>query len=409
MRAHVEAYGCALSYGEAREIEDLLAGLGWDLVDSPDASDLNVLVTCVVVQKTERAMLKRVEALSSGPKLIVTGCLATAGRERAESFAPDAAFVPPGDIEAISSIAGRAGPARGPVPQRPFEIVPLASGCAGDCSYCITKLARGNIRSRPADRIVSQVERAVASGPKEVQLTAQDTAAYGSDIGEDLPSLVGRVCAIPRDFRLRVGMMNPASALQIQDQLAEMYRRPKVFKFLHLPIQSASDRILREMGRKYSLEEFEGLVDTVRSASPDATLSTDLIVGYPGETGEDHASNLEFVERVRPDIVNVTRFSPRPGTRAAAASDTVPGAIAKERSRELGRVRFRVSLDINRGWVGRKVRALATEHVKPGTTVVRTDDYRQIVVPESLDIGTYHEVEVVQARTTYLVGRRCPG
>jgi MiaB-like tRNA modifying enzyme len=409
MRAHVEAYGCALSYGEAREIEDLLAGLGWHLVDSPDASDLNVLVTCVVVQKTERAMLKRVEALASGPKLIVTGCLATAGRERAEPLAPDAAFVPPGDIDAISSIAGRAGPAGGPVPQRPYEIVPLASGCAGDCSYCITKLARGSIRSRTADRIVSQVERAVASGPKEVQLTAQDTAAYGSDTGDDLPSLVERVCAIPRDFRLRVGMMNPASALRIRDRLAEMYRRPKVFKFLHLPVQSASDRVLREMGRKYSIEEFEGLVDTVRSAAPDATLSTDLIVGYPGETDEDHASNLEFVERVRPDIVNVTRFSPRPGTRAAAAPDAVPGAVAKERSRELGRVRFRVSLGINRGWVGRKVTALATEHVKPGTTVVRTDDYRQIVVPEPLEIGTYHEVEVVQARTTYLVGRRCRG
>ena len=408
MRACVEAYGCTLSFGEAREIEDLLAGLGWDLTASPSSSDLNVLVTCVVVQKTENAMLKRVKALAAGPRLIVTGCLATAGRDRAEGLAPCAEFVAPGDLDAISSIAGNVGPARGATPRRPYEIVPIATGCVGDCSYCITRIARGAMRSRPAERILAQVARAVSSGPKEVQMTAQDTAAYGLDIGTDLPSLVEKVCAIPHDFRLRVGMMNPASARRIVGKITRMYQQPKVFKFLHLPIQSASDRLLGEMGRRYTLGEFEGIVDALRSVAPDACLSTDLIVGYPGETDEDHEANLSFVDRVRPDIVNVTRFSPRPGTRAASSEDVVPGGVAKERSRELGKVRFRVSLETNRTWVGRRVVALATEEVKAGTTIVRTGEYRQIVVPERLQIGAYHDVEVVQARTTYLVGRRCP-
>ena len=409
MRAHVEAYGCALSYGEAREIEDMLAAQGWNLHCSPEDADLNILVTCVVVQKTERAMLKRIRALAPSPRLIVTGCIATAGRERAEPLAPNAVFVPPGDVATISSLAGTVGGKNEDTPSRQFEIVPIATGCVGDCSYCITRLARGAMRSRSPERIVSQVEHAVSPGPREVQMTAQDTAAYGVDIGTDLPSLVERVCAIPDDFRLRIGMMNPASALQIEARLADIYLQPKVFKFLHLPVQSASDRILDHMGRRYTVADAERILQTVRSAAPDASFSTDLIVGYPGETDEDHAANVEFVERVRPDIVNVTRFSPRPGTKAAKAKDIVLGAVAKERSRELGRVRFRVSHDINRSWVGRSVVGLATERVKPGTTVVRTDEYRQIVVPGELELGQYHEVEVVQARTTYLVGRRrCP-
>jgi tRNA A37 methylthiotransferase MiaB len=212
---------------------------------------------------------------------------------------------------------------------------------------------------------------------------------------------------VPRDFRLRIGMMNPASVRPIKGRLASMYLHPKVFKFLHLPVQSASDRLLGEMGRRYTVDEFEGIVETVRSAVPGASLSTDLIVGYPGETDEDHAENLRLVERVRPDIVNVTRFSPRPGTRAASSGGAVPGGVAKERSRELGKVRFRVSLETNRTWVGRRVVGLATEHVKAGTTVVRTDEYRQVVVPETLPLGVYHDVDIVQARTTYLVGRRC--
>lgn len=409
MRAYVEAYGCTLNYGESREIEDLLAGRGWMLSSTPEGCDLIVIATCVVIETTERAMLKRLEELKDSPRLIVTGCMATACRDKAEAVVPRASFIAPGDIEAVSAIIEdvRLGQTiRRPPRRESYGIVPIATGCLGNCAYCITKVARGELSSRSPSGIVESVRSMVSAGPIEVQLTSQDTAAYGLDIGTDLFSLVKSICAIKGDFRLRVGMMNPKTALPVTRQLAEMYREPKVFKFLHLPVQSASDEVLRHMGRNYEVADFRRIVESVRMVVPDLTLSTDIIVGYPGERDDDHRANLELIREFAPDIVNVTRFSVRPGTRAADEPGQIVGWKAKQRSREMTALRFRVALDKNRRWIGREVTALATEHGKQGTTILRTDEYKQIVVPEELQLRDFYRVEVVGATPTYLRGQR---
>ncbi|MGQ9587944.1 MAG: tRNA (N(6)-L-threonylcarbamoyladenosine(37)-C(2))-methylthiotransferase [Thermoplasmata archaeon] len=410
MKAYVEAYGCTLNFGEARELEDHLLSRGWELAGSPDACDLAVLVTCVVIETTERAMLKRIGELTGVPNLVITGCMATTCRERAQRIAPNAVFVPPGDLEEFShAIEDTAGPVVRPDRERKsYCIVPIATGCLGSCAYCITRLARGRLRSRPASRILSAVEEAAGQGPREIQVTAQDTAAYGTDIGTSLPELVSRICQIPLDFRLRIGMMNPKSAIPLAEEIAEMYAQPKVFKFLHLPAQSASDKLLDRMERGYTLEGFKKILSTVRARVPEVTLSTDLIVGYPGETAEDHAQNLDFISEARPDIVNITRFSARPGTKAAGQKPVV-GWMAKERSRELTELRFRIALEKNRSWVGRAVRALSTEIGKNRSTILRTDEYKQVVVPETLSLGRYYEVHVTGATPTYLTGLRAEG
>ena len=407
MKAHVEAYGCTLNVGESSEIEDLLAQNGWELVDDPAGCDLSVLVTCVVIQKTERKMLKRVVALASAPKFVITGCMATSCRREAELLAPHASFIAPGDLQSFSRVIGRYSTHQRAASKRNgYCIVPIATGCLGECSYCITRVARGSLRSRPVEDVTSHVRRFVQSGPVEVRMTAQDTACYGADIGSNLPSLVRGVCDLPFDFRLRVGMMNPVSVLPLRREIAELYGNRKVFKFLHLPIQSASDRVLEWMSRGYRLDDFREIVAGVRAVAHEATLSTDLIVGYPGETGEDQVANLEFISEFRPDIVNVTRFSPRPGTRAAQSGAIVPGEIVKARSREIAKLRFEVSLELNMGWVGREVTALATERGKRETTLLRTDEYRQIVVKEELPLGGYHHVRVTGATRTFLTGER---
>jgi MiaB-like tRNA modifying enzyme len=409
MKAYLEAYGCTLNVGESREARALLARRGWDLVDAPEEADLAVLVTCVVIEKTEREMLKRVKALSGAHRLVITGCMATACRGKAEEIAPEAEFVPPGDLASLSAALDAEGVderASRHVERYPFSIVPISTGCLGRCSYCMTQLARGQLKSRPIDAIVQSVEEAVSLGPTEVQLTAQDTAAYGSDIDTSLSELIERVCEIPGDFRVRVGMMNPKSALQRLEDLVRLYSRAKVFKFLHLPVQSGSDSVLGRMSRGYTVGDFEIIVSRLRGTVPELTLSTDLIVGYPGETEEDHAANLRLISRVEPDIVNVTRFSERPGTAAAGDPHKVAGWKAKYRSRELTRLRFSISLGKNREWVGRKVRALSTEPGKPGTTIFRTDEYKQIVVPGRLELGAWSEIRVTGATATYLKGLR---
>jgi len=407
MKAYVEAYGCTLNVGESKETEELLAGKGWEIVDDPSGSDLVVLVTCVVIETTERAMLKRLKELSSAPRLIVTGCMASACRERAEKIVPSAEFVPPGSPASLAALIGELGPARRLVREEgSCSIVPIATGCKGRCAYCITRLARGDLKSRSVETIVESVERLLASRPREVQITAQDTAAYGTDLGTDLPMLVHRICEIPNDFRLRIGMMNPSSALAILDPLCGMFKEPKVFKFLHLPVQSASDRLLRDMERGYTASDFMRIVSDVRSKVPGITLSTDLIVGYPGETEEDHRANLSLIEEELPDIVNVTRYSSRPGTKAAASGTGVVGWKTKDRSREITETRFRVSLGKNKELLGKRVKALATEHGKGSSTILRTDEYKQLVVREQLELGRYYDVEISEATPTYLMASR---
>lgn len=406
MRAYVEGYGCTLNFGEAREIEDLLASNGWDLVGSPEEADLAVLATCVVVDKTERAMVKRLKELGTVPRLIVTGCMATACREKAENLVPQAEFVGPGDLTRMAEVI-RTGAAHGhgrKIERDSYGIVPIATGCLGSCSYCITRLARGGLRSRPFESIVGVVNDMVSEGPREVRLTAQDAAAYGVDIGTSLPSLVTSICEIPRDFRLRVGMMNPKSVLPILGPVADMYLLPKIFKFLHMPVQSGSDRLLSDMQRGYTAADFRRIVKAVRAVCPDVSFSTDLIVGYPGETESDHELNLKIISDTEPDIVNVTKFSSRPGTKAALSGPKVLGALAKDRSREITVLRFGVALARNRAWIGREVTALATERGKNGSTLFRTDEYRQIVVKGSHELGRYRSITVTDATKTYLRG-----
>jgi len=405
MRAYIEAYGCTLNFGEARELEEILADLGWDITSDSKECHLAVLVTCVVIETTENAMMKRVRELSSVPRLIITGCMATACRAKAERIAPTALFVAPGDFDSFRElVGGRVDTARTLEASSACAIVPIASGCRGSCAYCITRFARGSLKSRPLERVRSSVLKAVERGRMEIQLTAQDTAAYGADLCTDLPSLVADICGLEHDFRLRIGMMNPSSALPLLNRLCEMYLHPKVYKFLHLPVQSGDDRILDRMGRGYTVDDFMTIVRRVRDGAPMLTLSTDLIVGYPGEDQEAHRRSLELIAKVEPDVVNVTRFSPRPGTRAAGESPKIPGWKAKERSREITSLRFEVSLRKNEAWVGRECRALATERGKDESTILRTDEYKQVVVRERLRLGAFRQVRVTEARPTYLVG-----
>ena len=403
----MEAYGCTLNRGEASEIEDLLRSRGWDFAPSAKDADIAILVACVVIESTERKMLRRLKALSSAPRLIVTGCLATARRDVAAGMAPSAEFVSPGDFDRLAEIVETVGDSK-PSDYRKEEgyaIVPIATGCSGRCAYCITRLARGSICSRPASDIVSRIADLTMDGPREIRLTSQDTASYGADLGSDLAELLDSVCMLKNDFRIRLGMMNPFSVLPMLDSLIERYQEPRIFGFLHLPLQSASDRVLESMERRHTMAEFETVVSRMRSRMPELTLSTDVIAGYPGETEEDHEFNLSMIRRLRPDIVNVTRFSPRPGTKAAAQAGAVVGRIAKRRSRELTTARFEVSQEINEGFVGRSMTALATERGRESSTVLRNDAYKQIVVKEEAPLRRFYEVTIVEATPTYLIGR----
>ena len=397
-------------------MQEALASQGHIIEASETEADAHVLVTCTVVEATERRMIRRIAELSATERpLVVAGCMAAAQRERILQVAPRARLLPPRKWPEIVGLfdAGTAcGDRAAEVEAHSFgwhdAIIPIAQGCAGRCTYCITRVARGTVKSLPMDAIVAQVRRNVERGAREIKLTGQDTAAFGRDGGPDLAELLRKVAEVPGEFRVRVGMADPLTVLPIVDDLIDAFGSEKVFKFLHLPVQSGSDEILRAMRREYTVAEFESIVSAFRSAYPDLSLSTDVIVGFPGETEEAFEASLDIVRRVRPDIVNVTRFSARPGTPAATMPDPIVGWRVKERSRRLTTLRFRLARDLHRRFVGREVDALVTEAGKAGSFLARTAEYRQVVLREPAPLGDFIRVRIDEARATDLLGHVLP-
>ena len=287
-------------------------------------------------------------------------------------------------------------------------IVNVAEGCNGSCSYCIVAKARGRLKSRRSEDVVAEVEKLAALGAAEVQISAQDTAAYGSDIGTNLGQLLERLVKIPGDFMLRVGMMNPNSALLIKDQLLRAYQSPKIYRFLHIPVQSGSERILRSMGRRYSAADFLELVSAFRSAHAKITIITDVIVGFPGETDGDFIETLDLIKRLQPDKVNITRFSARPGTAAALHYD-MPDRIKKDRSREMTRLWLKIAAERNQRYVGEVLEARITERGRDGTMKARAENYLGIVVKGRPKLGSIVLVQVTDSNPFYVSGQVVTG
>ena len=412
MKVYVEAYGCTQNYGEARLMQEALAGRGHTLTASEGDADAHVLVTCTVIETTERKMVRRMAELASYDKpLVVAGCMAAAQRDRVRAIVPRAKLLPPRKWPQIVELldAGTAcGDRAAETESEGFgwhdAIVPIAQGCAGRCTYCITRVARGRVASLPTDAIVAQVRRHVDRGLREIKLTGQDTAAYGLDIGTSLAELLLAIEEIPSDFRTRVGMADPLTVYPIVDELVRAYASEKIFKFLHLPVQSGSDRILEAMRREYSVAQFEEIVHRFRHAYPELSLSTDVIVGFPGETEDEFEATMDLVRRVRPDIVNVTRFSARSGTPAANMENQIVGWRVKERSRRLTRLRFEIAQEIHDRLVGHEYTVLVTEPGKAGTVLARTPEYRQVVLPEAASLGEFVTVGIDTATPTDLRG-----
>ena len=408
MKYYVESYGCTMNFGEGRVLSEYMASMGHFEVCSAEEADIIILNTCTVVETTEKHMLSRISELKKqGKDLIVTGCMAKAQPRRIEIRLPDSPIIPPEDYNQFTDrIMERYGIVGNPQPIKSTvdAILPIAQGCLGNCSYCITKFARGDLRSYSHDELVERFKRFVEQGSKEILITAQDTASYGRDTDTDLPALLKDMLSTKGDFRVRLGMMNPNALERISDALMDiMESDERLYRFVHIPVQSASDGVLRNMRRQYRYEDFKNLVLHLRSRIPEISIATDVICGFPGETDDDHMRTIEMMRDLRMDTVNITRFSARPGTDAASMTP-VHGRISKDRSAELTNVKNETEGDVNKALLGRRFVVLATEHGKDGT-ITRTGNYRPIAIKDDIELGTFLEVEVVDSRPTYLLGK----
>ncbi|MBU1203947.1 MAG: radical SAM protein, partial [Nanoarchaeota archaeon] len=206
------------------------------------------------------------------------------------------------------------------------------------CSYCAAKLARGNIYSFPQKDITNELKSAIEKGYNIFYLTSQDTAAYGLDHSpkSQLPHLLTCLTKLPGNFQLRVGMMNPSNTLPVLKQLIQAFNSPKIKPFLHIPVQSGSDKILKHMNRKYTTRDFKKIVTCFRKKIPGIDISTDIIVGYPTETRSDFRKTLSLIKTIKPEVLNISRYSKRPHTPASITHPKQhPTQELKHRSRQL--------------------------------------------------------------------------
>jgi len=411
----VEAYGCAANQGDASIAEGILAKEGHEVVDNIDNADVLVLFTCIVIEKTEQRMLHKLKVFGeTKKKVIVAGCMASALPERIKKLLPDAALLPPRAIHRIPDLIENFEEMREDVKFDNYDKamlpiragikvnIPISDGCLYNCSYCITKKARGNLTSYSEDGIARMAEHAIKNGCKEVRLTSQDTAAYGLDSGSSLISMVKKICSIEGDFRVRIGMMHPLSLQKRMDEIVDVFSEEKVYKFVHLPLQSGSDEILKKMRRGYTLDEFKEIVEELRNRVVDITFATDVIVAFPSESEEQFEETCNAITELKPDVINITRFSPRPYTDANKMR-RIDTKTAKERSRKMTEIASHITLKNNRRCIGKFYNALIME--KQGEWMIgKTENYKSVFLKEG-KLGELLKVKIVDATETHLIGK----
>ncbi|NPA04553.1 MAG: tRNA (N(6)-L-threonylcarbamoyladenosine(37)-C(2))-methylthiotransferase [Crenarchaeota archaeon] len=415
-RYYIEVYGCSLNHADAALAAGMLEAAGYRRVETPWEADVILVFTCTVRLDSEERMTRRIRVLSgvaekTGATLVVAGCMAAAQPYTVKRIYPKALLLSPANPHRVLECLRRRRsllhePARPktlytPPPRiamhgRVAEI-PIVDGCLGDCAFCITKLARRRLYSRPLEVVKRYAEELVRSGALELRVTGQDAAAYGVDIyGERLlPRLVEELASIPGDFMIRVGMMSPDQLLPILDELLEAMRSPKVYKFLHVPVQCGDDELLRIMGRKYTVDDVRYIVREARRRLPGVTIATDIIVGHPGEDEEAFRNTLRLLEELRFERVHVAQYTPRPRTRAAAMKQ-VPDPVKKERSKRVMEIVQRIGFEEHSRLVGARARCLALGPGERGGVEARLYNYVQVILPEGVEPG-WVEVEITEA------------
>ena len=414
----VEAYGCSASFADSEMISGLILNGGHTLVENSSESDLNIVVTCSVKDSTANKMMHRIRSLKSKP-LVVAGCLPKAEKSTVEKITERASLLGPNslgktlqvidstlrgiryvaledsDLSKVGLPKVRLNPVVG--------IVEIASGCMSECTFCQTKLAKGDLTSYRIGDIVRQVETEISEGCKEIWLTSTDNGCYGFDINTDLPTLVKAVSEIPQDFMIRIGMMNPMYMPRIKEELIKSYDSDKVYKFLHIPVQSGSDKILHDMKRGHTVKTVREVIEKAKERFTNFTVSTDVIVGFPSETKEDFEKTVDLINEIRPDMVNLSKYSARPGTEAAEW-DQIEASEVKKRSKIISDIINKISLENNQKWIGWKGKVLFDEETNEGIKG-RNFAYKPVVVKEEIKIGQTHIVEILDATTRSILGK----
>lgn len=415
-KIYFRTQGCSTNKSESEVMAGLLAKAGFPIVNNIYDADIILLNVCTVKgNKTAFNAIKELtqyiqDCLEQGEgdkKLIIAGCIPKASYDEFRELAPDASFINTDNILQVVEVVEETrhdNPVTIMTKEKKIKIglprirgnkvvaiIPICSGCADSCAYCGVKSIKGKLFSYPEETILDEARKAIIQDCKEIWITAQDTGAYGLDHKSrtdsstknksQLPELLLKLCELEGDFKIRVGMFNPTNVLPVLDELITVYKSAKIFKFIHVPLQSGSDKILEGMNRKYSVEEFKSVVYRFRKEFPDVSFATDVIVGFLGETDEQFEQTLEVIKELKPDVLNRSRFQEIKGTRAAHMEGKVHGNVIKERSQLLSSIFMNIGRMNNERWFDKELECIIDD--KKEDFIARDDNYRLIVVKQN--------------------------
>ncbi|MBU0457557.1 MAG: tRNA (N(6)-L-threonylcarbamoyladenosine(37)-C(2))-methylthiotransferase [Nanoarchaeota archaeon] len=419
---HIITAGCSHNFADSEQMAGLLKESKFEPVDNLEEADVIIFNTCTVKGPTEAVFYKKLNEIKAEHQykvIIIAGCIAQTDPEKLKKYP----LIGTNQIHKIVEVIeealndntikmlemGEMPPLNLPsIRKNPIiEIIPISRGCLGACTFCKTKSARGNLKSYTVAEIVERTRKAVEENVKEIWLTSQDNGCYGFDIGTDLPTLLQELIKITGRFKIRIGMMNPDHIPKIREKLIEVYQHEKIFKFLHLPIQSGNDQILEKMQRKHKVAEFKEHIRLFREAVPYINIMTDIIVGFPGETEEQYWDTLNLVRETTPDSINISRFWPRPKTPAAKLK-SLPGEVIKHRSKVLTDIFNNITKMQNEKWLDWEGPIIIDEKGKPLTEenqwIGRNKFYKQVIVGGDFKLGDLIKVKIKKVGEFYLKG-----
>ena len=432
---YLRSFGCQMNDHDSERIAGLLEEMGVAATPSPEDADLLVYNTCSIREKADTRLAghlgtaARLKKARSSRLVVVAGCLA---QSRREEFFRDFPFVDvlvgpqslhelPGLLEqrltggeSVGAFADSTTRWSADLPRTrvngPSAWVQIVAGCSNHCTYCIVPSVRGPEASRPAAAILTEVDHLAAFGVREITLLGQNVNAYGKEPGfagkETFADLLRMACAVPGIERIRFMTSHPKD---MSDTLVEVIAgADQVCEHVHLPVQSGSDRILAAMNRRYDRRGYLDLVARLRAAVPDLALTTDLIVGFPGETEEDFLETLSLVEECRFDGAFTFVYSPRRDTAAAALSGRLPASVSEERMTRLVEVVQRVGRERNQAMIGQTVEVMVERPSRhaAGEVMGRTRGHKPVNFPSSAAPGDLVRVTLLDATSTSFRGRQ---
>ncbi len=420
MKVYIETYGCTFNQADSQIIAGVLQQNEIDMVDNIEEADVIIINTCYVKLPTENKVVYKIQKLQKefpDKKIIVGGCMVEIDPEKLEKIGPNCSWIGPHQLNKAAEVvnasycgeimreSGFSKESKVGVPKISddslIHIIQICEGCLGACTFCCTRFARGPLNSYPIADIVEEARQAIENGACEIQLTAQDTAAFGRDSGEKLSDLIKEVANLEGDFRVRVGMMHPKNILNDVDEIIDAVKHPKVYNFIHLPVQTGSDKVLSDMRRGHTIDQYRDILSKFKKEIPDITLAVDIIVGYPTETDEDFDMTVKLLEEIKPSLIHLSKYQHRKGA-ISSSLEEIPRKVMKKRSKYLSEIKSEITAEENEHLVGTTQNVLVVEKGSKGGFIAKTDSYIPVIVDDA-ELGSFVDVKITDATATYLL------